>query len=100
MHGLIGIFLGVALWRAHMALPQRLPAKRDTDQAQPELRGSAFGLFYLASGVAVLFGSVVAVLWDREGPDVTFLTGPAFAAIALVLVARYGSQGQTATQFR
>ncbi|CAM3217241.1 Inner membrane transport protein YajR [Sphingomonas antarctica] len=99
IHGLLGSFFGVALWGAHMALTQGLLAKLIADHAQPELRGSAFGLFNLASGIALLFASVVAgLVWDRAGPDATFLTGAAFAAFALFLVARYGSQGQVAAQ--
>ena len=89
--GLFGAFLGIAFWGAHMALTQGLLTKLVADHAQPELRGSAFGVFNLASGVAMLFASAIAgLVWDRLGPDATFLTGAAFAAIALVLLARYG----------
>jgi MFS family permease len=85
-----GAFLGIALWGGHMALTQGLLAKLVADHAPPELRGSAFGLFNLASGIALLFASITAgLIWDRLGSDITFLTGAAFAAIAVVLVARY-----------
>jgi MFS family permease len=88
--GVGATFLGIALWGAHMALTQGLLAKLVADHSPPELRGSAFGLFNLAGGIALLFASVVAgVVWDRLGSDTTFLTGAAFAAIALALVARY-----------
>ncbi|MGY2733381.1 MFS transporter [Sphingomonas sp. UYP23] len=98
LHGLAGTFLGIALWGAHMAMTQGLLAKLVADHAQPELRGSAFGLFNLAGGVAMLVASVVAgLMWDRLGPGATFLTGAAFAVIALLLVARYDSSGQGGT---
>lgn len=87
--GIGGAFLGIALWGAHMALTQGLLAKLVADHAPADLRGSAFGVFNLASGVALLFASVIAgMLWDWIGPDATFLAGAAFAALALVLVTR------------
>jgi MFS family permease len=59
------------------------------DTAPQELRGTAFGLFNLASGIAMLMASVVAgVLWDRFGPSATFLAGAGFASLALLLLAR------------
>jgi MFS family permease len=83
--GLIGVFAGIALWGAHMALTQGLLSKLVADAAPPPLRASAFGLFNLASGGALLAASVVAgLLWDRYGPQATFLAGAAFAALALV----------------
>jgi hypothetical protein len=53
--------------------------------APANLRGAAFGLFNLVTGVIVLVASVVAgLLWNRLGPSATFLAGAAFTAIALV----------------
>jgi MFS family permease len=58
------------------------------DTAPPELRGTAFGLFNLGSGVAMLAASVLAGwLWDRLGASATFHAGAVFAALALVLLA-------------
>ena len=83
--GLAGTFVGIALWGLHMALTQGLMAKLVADRAPPELRGSAFGMFNLAAGVAMLFASVVAgLLWDRLGASSTFLAGVGFATIALI----------------
>lgn len=54
------------------------------DTAPADLRGTAFGVFNLASGVAMLVASVVAgALWDVYGPIATFLAGATFTAIAL-----------------
>ena len=83
--GLAGAFVGIALWGLHMALTQGLMAKLVADRAPPELRGSAFGMFNLAAGVAMLFASVVAgLLWDRLGASSTFLAGAGFATVALI----------------
>ncbi|MFN0025116.1 MAG: MFS transporter [Parvularculaceae bacterium] len=81
--GLPGVFIGIALWGAHMALTQGVFAKLIADRAPEGLRGSAFGLFNLATGVAMLAASVIAgVLWDRLGPTATFIAGAAFALFA------------------
>jgi MFS family permease len=85
--GVGGAFLGIALWGVHMALTQGLLAKLVADHAPAHLRGSAFGVFNLATGVAMLFASVVAgLVWDGIGPDATFLVGAGFAVLAGVLV--------------
>jgi MFS family permease len=83
--GLVGAFVGIALWGLHMALTQGLMAKLVADQAPAELRGSAFGLFNLATGIALLAASVVAgLLWDKIGANATFVSGAGIAAVALI----------------
>ena len=83
--GLAGAFAGIALWGLHMALTQGLMAKLVADQAPAELRGSAFGLFNLATGIALFVASVVAgLLWDRIGANATFFAGAGIAAAALI----------------
>jgi len=52
--------------------------------APADLRGTAFGLFNLVSGLALLAASVVAgLLWDRLGAPFTFYAGAVFSALAL-----------------
>lgn len=86
--GLWGAFAGVALWGAHMALTQGLLAKLVAQHAPAALRGSAFGLFNLLTGLAMLAASVVAgSVWDQFGAAATFIVGAAFAALAALLVA-------------
>lgn len=85
--GLVGAFAGIGLWGLHMALTQGLLARMVADRASPRLRGSAFGLFNLATGVSALAASVAAgLLWDGLGPDATFLAGAVFAALAGVIL--------------
>ena len=82
--GIVGVMIGVALWGLHMGLTQGLLAALVADTAPDRLRGTAFGVFNLVSGVAMLAASVVAgALWDVAGPAGTFLAGAAFTAIAL-----------------
>lgn len=89
--GVPGAFAGIALWGAHMALTQGLLAKMVADAAPAALRGSAFGVFNLVTGLSLLAASVIAgLLWDWRGPAATFLAGAGFAvgAAALVLAHR------------
>jgi MFS family permease len=82
--GLAGAASGVALWGLHMGLTQGLLATLVADVAAPELRGTAFGVFNLASGIATLAASLIAgALWDSYGASATFGTSAAFAALAL-----------------
>ncbi len=90
-------FVGVALWGAHMALTQGLLAKLVADTAPAELRGTAFGLFNLVSGGALLLASVIAgALWSALGAPATFLAGAAFAAAASVGLLAYRSAPRAA----
>jgi MFS family permease len=74
---------GCALWGLHMAFTRGLFAKLIADTAPPQLRGTAFGIFELASGVALLLASVIAgALWAAYGPAATFWAGAGFAVLA------------------
>jgi MFS family permease len=79
--------IGIALWGLHLGLVQGLLAAMIASSAPANLRGTAFGLFNLASGIAMLVASVLAgLLWDKMGASATFYAGAAFSAAALVLV--------------
>lgn len=80
-------WLGVALWGLHMALTQGLLATLVADAAPADLRGTAYGMFNLVSGVSLLLASGLAGwLWDRLGAPSTFVAGMVFAALALLAV--------------
>ncbi|MGD9864997.1 MAG: MFS transporter [Pseudodonghicola sp.] len=86
--GLWWNFAGIGLWGVHMALTQGLLSKLVAQHAPEALRGSAFGLFNSATGVAMLAASVIAgLLWDRLGPEATFLAGAGFALVTAALLA-------------
>jgi MFS family permease len=74
---------GAGLWGLHMALTQGNLSKLVADAAPEGLRGTAFGVFNLVTGISTLFASAIAgFLWDGVGPEATFLAGAAFAALA------------------
>ncbi len=82
---LVGVFVGVALWGLHLGLTQGLLAALVADSAPASARGSAFGVFNLISGGALLGASALAgQLWDRIGPGATFAVGGGLAALALL----------------
>jgi MFS family permease len=86
--GLPGLLAGVALWGIHMGMTQGLLAAMVADTAPAPLRGTAYGVFNLASGLAMLLASVVAGgLWDAFGPGATFWAGAGFAQPAAAGVA-------------
>ncbi len=82
--GVMGVLAGVALWGLHMGFTQGLLATLIADTAPPELRGTAFGMYNLLTGIALLAASVIAgALWDWIDAQATFLAGAGFAACAL-----------------
>ena len=94
--------LGVILWGLHMGFTQGVLATLVADTSPVALRGTAFGIFNLVTGGALLLASMLAGgLWETSGPEATFLAGAGFAAISLLgmLVAlKRTSQGSNSTQ--
>lgn len=83
--GVALVFVGAGLWGLHMGLSQGILTAFIADEAPAELRGTAFGMYNLLSGVALLLASVIAgYLWKQHGPLWTFGVGAAFSAIALL----------------
>lgn len=78
------VFLGATVWGLHMGATQGLLSTMVADAAPAALRGTAFGVFNLVSGIALLAASIIAGgLWTMVGPAMTFYAGAAFSAIAL-----------------
>jgi len=83
--GIGGVAAGVALWGLHMGFTQGLLATLVADTSPPELRGTAFGMFNLLTGGALLAASVVAgILWDTIGARGTFVSGALLATASLL----------------
>ena len=79
-----GVLVGAALWGLHMGLSQGLLSALVADAAPADLRGTAFGVFNLTTGLAMLAASALAgLLWTLSGPAATFLAGGGFALAAL-----------------
>lgn len=89
--GIAGLAIGVALWGIHMGLTQGVLAALIAEAVPAELRGTAFGMFNLVTGLALLLASVLAgALWQSSGPQATFLAGALFAVLALAGTVSFG----------
>jgi MFS family permease len=85
--GLIGTAIGIALWGLYLGLSQGLLSALVADTAPPDLRGTAFGLFNLVTGGALLIASLLAGwLWHAFGPQATFEAGAAFSAATILMM--------------
>lgn len=79
------VLLGIMLWGFHMGMTQGLLAAMVAGAAPSDLRGTAFGFFYLASGFAMLIASLLAgLLWDQLGAPFTFFAGAIFSALTAI----------------
>jgi MFS family permease len=79
--------LGALLWGLQMAVTQGLLAAAVADAAPAELRGTAFGIYELAVGLATFIASAVAgALWVAGGPMLTFAAGAGMAAAAILVL--------------
>ncbi len=79
--------LGLVLWGLHLALTQGLLATLIADATPAPLRGTGFGLFNLASGIAMLAGNALSgLLWDASGPKAAFAMTAIGALLTLAIL--------------
>lgn len=84
-NGIWAVMAGVVLWGLYLGLTQGVLSALVADSAPARLRGTAFGMFNLVSGLAMLLASVIAGwLWDRYGAPAPFIASAVFAGLALV----------------
>lgn len=91
------VLAGAAFWGLHMGLTQGLISALIADTISAEVRGTAFGVFGLVSGMALLSASVLAGwLWQSFGASATFFGGAFIAVLTLYMFLRilYGSKSQ------
>ncbi len=82
------VLLGVVLWGLHLGMTQGLLATMVANTSPSDLRGTAYGFFNLACGLALLVASVLAgVLWERFGASFTFYAGAMFCVCTIAVVA-------------
>ena len=82
--GPVGVFAGAALWGLHLGMTQGVLSAMIVDASGAQRRGTAFGVYGLASGVGLLVARVVAgAVWDGWGGHSTFALGGVLAALTL-----------------
>lgn len=85
-HLLFAAFLAYALY---FGLTEPVEKAWVAELAPADLRGTAFGAYHGAVGLAALPASVLfGVMWQWLGPAVAFSTGAALAAVAVLLLLR------------
>ena len=73
-------WLGIALWGVHMGLTQGVLSAAVADAAPAALRGTAFGVLHLATGVCQLAaGALMGWIWSRSGGAAAFTLGAVVA---------------------
>ncbi|MGE0362103.1 MAG: MFS transporter [Vicinamibacterales bacterium] len=78
------VLVGAAGWGLHLALTQGLFSALVAAAGPPALRATAFGVYGLATGAALLAASVLAgALWHLAGPAMTFYVGAGFAVVTM-----------------
>ncbi len=81
------IVVGVAFWGLHMGLTQGLMATMIAAVAPASLRGTAYGLYNLVLGFAMLIASGMAgFIWDQWGPVYTFCESALIGLMCLLLL--------------
>ena len=81
------VLLGVALWGLHMGMTQGLLAAMIAGASPADLRGTAYGFFNLACGLALLAASTLAgIVWEQFGAPFTFYVGATCGACAIALI--------------
>lgn len=91
----IGIIVGVALWGVHMGMTQGLLAAMVAKTAPADLRGTAFGIFSLVSGVGLLIASVSAgAIWEMFGAQYTFYAGAVICLVTLAYLHKTPGEAQ------
>ena len=79
------LILGIVLWGLHMGFSQGILATLIADTAPSHLRGTAFGVFSLTTGILALVGNLAAgALWDQQGAQATFLMGALLSGAAIM----------------
>ena len=83
-HTVAWVLVGAAAWGLHLGATQGLLTAVVADAAPADLRGTAFGVFHLVAGVALLAASLLAGwLWHAVGPPMAFATSAVFCMVAL-----------------
>ena len=80
--------IGVAIWGLYMGMSQGLLQALVADAAPADLRGTAFGVYHLVTGLGLLAASLLAGwLWSRYSAAAPFLFGATCASVTLLALA-------------
>ncbi len=81
------VLVGTAVWGVHMGFTQGTLSAMLADRSPPAMRGTAFGVYATASGVALLVSGVAGgALWQSVSPAATFAMGAVAAVLSLLFL--------------
>lgn len=84
--GALHILLLFALYGLYKGMSDGAQRAYVAELAGPDVRGTAFGIFHTATGVMLLPASIIGgILWDKVGPEATFLYGSSLALLSLLV---------------
>lgn len=80
------LFLGYA---GALAFTEGAERALIAEVAPPDLRGTAYGIYYMASGLLALPGAItIGWLWEHQGPAVACVLSAVLAAVAALVMVR------------
>lgn len=83
--------LGVAIWGVQLGINQSLIVASIADSAPAELRGSAFGIYYIIAAISVFTSNYVGGLLSHHyGAEWIFYGSSAVACVALLMLPLLG----------
>ncbi|MFU8796178.1 MAG: MFS transporter [Dehalococcoidia bacterium] len=92
IYGLLPLF---AVYGVSFAMFDSVQRAYVVDLAPEHLKGTALGTFHASVGLVALPGGCVAgMLWDKLGPEATFLYGLVLAVVASLLLLRVRSESE------
>ncbi len=81
------VYIGVILWGVQFGITQSIPMAMIADVAPKHLRGTAFGIFYLANGIALFFANAIAGFASKfYGPHASFAASAGIIIAGLMVV--------------
>lgn len=85
--GVSGVLIGSALWGMQMGITQSVLLSMVADSTPKDLRGSGFGIYYLANAFSLCFANMLAGwLFDAYGSLWAFGSSALIAGIGLFLI--------------
>lgn len=85
--GYLAVFAAITFWGVQMAMTQGMIATLVTDTANPDYRGTAFGVLNVLTGIVYFIASpFYGWIWDRFGGMWPFLCSAAVTVFSLILL--------------
>lgn len=86
-NGYLSVFLAITVWGVQMAMTQGMISTLVTDTANPDYRGTAFGVLNVLTGVVYFIASpLYGWIWDTFGGKWPFLCSAIITVVSFVLL--------------